>query len=263
MMNVEKILKTLNRTKSSFSFYERRPGKYQLTAPILHEDGDMVDIYFQESSKGEGYVRICDFGMALQRLSYNYEINTPSKKKVFNSILLNNGIQEDNGNLYLDTTLDKVYEGVLQFSGCVQKVCSMDYWSKETIKSAFYENLKYSIVNQLKEFNPQQNIRPLLKNTTPKTKEDSIFKVDWSLSWKKRQFYLFGILGSNKAKDATVALLEFKKASLPFISLVVHEDIQSLREKDRIYLTRNADKQYPGLDDFNQEGKKDIKRIAS
>ncbi len=135
-MNTEKILKLLNKTRSSFHVYERRPGKYQLTAPILHEDGDMVDIYFQESPKGANYVRICDFGMALQRLSYNYEINTSSKQKVFNSILLNNGIQEDDGNLYLDTPIDKIYEGVLQFAGCVQKVCSMDYWSKEQTKTS-------------------------------------------------------------------------------------------------------------------------------
>ena len=135
-MNAEKILSLLNRAKASFRIYERRPGKYQLTAPILHEDGDMVDIYLQESPKGEGYIRICDFGMALMRLSCNYEINTPSKEKTFNSILLNNGIKEDNGNLYLDAPADKIYEAVLQFAGCAQKICSMDYWSNETTKSS-------------------------------------------------------------------------------------------------------------------------------
>ncbi len=131
-MNTQAILKELNKNKNRFNVYERRPGKYQLTVPILHEDGDMVDIYLQDSPQGKGYVRICDFGMALQRLSYNYEINTDSKRKIFNSILFNNGVQNDNGNLYLDSSVDKIYEGILQFAGCVQKVCSMDYWSRET-----------------------------------------------------------------------------------------------------------------------------------
>ena len=30
----------------------------------------MVDIYLQESPRGEAYIRICDLGMALMRLSY-------------------------------------------------------------------------------------------------------------------------------------------------------------------------------------------------
>ena len=258
-MNTEKILSSLNRAKESFRIYERRPGKYQLTAPILHEDGDIVDIYLQESPKGAGHIRICDFGMALQRLSYNYEINTPSREKIFNSILLNNGIKEDKGNLYLDTPADKIYEAVLQFAGCIQKVCSMDYWSKETIKSSFYKDLEAFILKNLKEFNPQSDVKPLCSQN----EESSVFKVDWSLKWKSREFYLFGVPGSNKAKDSAIALLEFKRANLSFISLIAHEDMQNLGNRDLTYLTRNADKQYPSLKDFAQEGSKDIKRFAA
>ena len=258
-MNTQVILKELNKNKKSFNFYERRPGKHQLVSPILHEDGDMVDIYLQDSPQGLEYVRVCDFGLALQRLSYNYEINTDSKRKIFNSILFNNGVQNDNGNLYLDSSVDKLYEGILQFAGCVQKVCSMDYWSREIIHSAFYDNLKQFIITELTEFHPESDIKPLGEQK----KESSIFKVDWSLKWNKREFYLFGVRGTDKAKDSTVTLLECKKAQLSFISLIVHEDMENLRDKDRIYLTRNADKQYTDLNDFKKESIPDIKRMAS
>ena len=199
--------------------------------------------------------RVCDFGMALMRLSYNYEINTASKKKVFKSILHNNGIEEDNGNLYLDSSFDKIYESVLQFAGCVQKVCSMDYWSRETIQSAFYEDLQGFILKELAEFNPKPDTMPLSSY--------KVIKVDWSLNWNNRQFYLFGVLGSNKAKDSAIALLEFKQANLPFISLIVHENMESLGDKESTYLTKNADKQYPSLVDFNDAGGSDLKRLAS
>ena len=151
-MDTTSILNYLNKSKKSFSIYERRSGKYQLIAPILHEDGDMVDIYLQESPKGKGYVQVCDFGMALQRLSYNYEMNTPSRKKIFNSILINNGVENNSGSLYLDVPFDKLYEGILQFAGCVQKVCSMDYWGREMIQSTFYEDLQSFILKDLEQF---------------------------------------------------------------------------------------------------------------
>lgn len=40
--------------------YERRPGIFQLILPIFHEDGDIVEIYMQDSPKGNGMVRLCD-----------------------------------------------------------------------------------------------------------------------------------------------------------------------------------------------------------
>ncbi len=257
-MDTQTILNRLNNPKKSFDLYEKRPGKYQLITPILHEDGDMMDIYLQDSPKGKKYVRINDFGLALQRLSYSYDLNTPSKKKILNNILLNNGVQNDNGNLYLDIPLDKLYESILQFAGCVQKVCSMDYWSREISHSSFYDDLNRFINTKFEAFNPEPDIIPL----PDKKKDNNVFKVDWRLRWNTRCFYLFGVRGKDKAKESVISLLEFKRAKLHFISLIVHEDIQNMGNKELIYLTRNADKQYPILNDFNDTGAEDMKRLA-
>ena len=267
-MDIDKILNLLNKVRPSFNIYERRPDKYQLTVPILHEDGDMLDIYLQKSPKGEEYVRICDFGMTLMRLSYNYEINTDSKRKILNSILINSGVENSNGNLFLDTPINKIYESVFQFSGCIQKVCSMDYWNREKAQSSFYKDLHNFVSKDLTEFNPKSDLAPL-KESVEKLysgelySSNELIKVDWSLQCENHQFYLFGILGASKAKDTAIALLEFKKANLSFISLIVHENMQNLGNKESIYLTRNADKQYTRLSDFNNDGVRDIKRYAN
>lgn len=239
--------------KTGVDIYERRPGKYQLVIPILHEDGDMVDIYLQDSPKGEDYVRICDFGMALMRLSFNYEINSHARQSILDSILTNNGVRNDNGNLYLDTPMRLLYESILQFSGCVQKVCNMRYWSQAIIHSSFYEDLEKYITTELKEFDPRRNVSPL--------SDYEIITVDWSLTYNSRNLYLFGVTSNDKARNAAIALLEFKKSGLPFISFVVHEDMLELEGKEIAYLTRSADKQYPTLEDFREGAPSDIKRL--
>lgn len=127
-MNINNIRESLSgRMSAGFDFYERRPGDYQLIVPICHEDGDMVDIYLQFSPKGEGYVRLCDFGLTLMRLSYTYDISTPARHRILDNILINNGVGNDGGNLYLDASMGMLYEGILQFAGCAQKVCNMRY----------------------------------------------------------------------------------------------------------------------------------------
>ena len=255
-MNTSKAINLLrDRAKTGFDIYERRPEKYQLIVPICHEDGDMVDIYLQDSPKGENYIRICDFGMAVMRLSYTYEITTDSRQRIFDSILINNGVQNDRGNLYLDTTIEMLYEGILQFAGCVQKVCNMQYWSRELVRSTFYEDLKDYTMTRLKAFNPKPDESPLA--------DYDIISVDWSLRHNNRNLYVFGVHSNDKAKNAAILLLEFQKANLPFISLIVHEDMEELGRKERLYLTRNADKQYPSLNDFQETAPLDIPRLAS
>ena len=255
-MNRDSILHLLRKKcASGFDVYERRPGKYQLIVPIQYEDGDMVDIYLQDSPDGENTTRICDFGMAVMRLSYTYDLNSNSKQKIFDSILINNGAQSDQGNIYIDISVDMLYEGILQFAGCVQKVCNMRYWSKENVRSAFYEDLKEYTRTELKQFDPIPN-----KSSLPSY---DIIKVDWTLKHKNRYLYVFGVNNNDKAKNVAISLLEFQKADLQFISFIVHEDMEELGSKERIYLTRNADKQYLALNYFQESAPKDILRLTA
>lgn len=242
-----------NSPAAAFDLYERRPGRYQLIVPIYHEDGDMVDIYLNDSPHGEEQVRICDFGMGLMRFSYTYELNTAARRRIFNIILINNGVQDDSGNLHLDVHTDRLYESILQFAGCAQKICNMRYWSRELVRSAFYDDLGDWIQADLAEFSPEPETFPL---------PDYPIGVDWSLKHNDRDFFLFGVRGNDKAKNVAISLLEFQKARLPFISLVVHENIEDLGRRERLYITRNADTQYPLLRDFQEKAADDIRRFA-
>ena len=255
-MDINSVRALLNRhTSPGFDIYERRAGNYRLIVPIRHEDGDMLDVYLQTSPDREDRIRICDFGLTLMRISYTYEINTNARQRIFDSILINNNVQNEDGNLYLDSAPEMLYENILQFAGCLQKLCNMRYWSRGIIRSAFYDDLKDYITAELLPFSPEAELCPLA--------DYPLISVDWSLSHNRRNFYIYGVRGNDKAKTAAISLLELQKANLPFISLVVHEDMEGLGRRERLYLTRNADKQYPGLNDFREKGFEDINRFAA
>ena len=254
-MDANNIRESLNRTGSSgFDLYERRPGDYQLILPIIHEDGDMLDVYLQESPLGEEYIRICDFGLALMRLSYAYNLDTPARQRILDSILINNRVKNDHTNIYLDTHVSALYEGVLQFAGCIQKVCNMRYWSRETVRTAFYDDLAEYVTVGLSRFSPVADRSPLT--------DYPIISVDWTLTHNERSLFVFGVRGDNKAKSVAISLLEFQKARLSYISLIVHENMEELGTKESVYLTKNADRQYPILEDFREKAVDDIERIV-
>ena len=239
---------------AGFDVYERDNGDYQLVVPIRHEDNDMVDVYLDYSPCGDAYIRICDYGLTLMRLSYTFDIGSQARQDIFESILINNRVRNDAGNLYLDVPICELYQRILQFTGCIQKVCNMRYWGREAARSSFYSDLKNYVTTDLTQFSPEANLAPL--------SDYPVISVDWSLTYNSRNLYFYGVGGDDKAKTVAIYLLEFKKAQLPFISFVVHEDMEELGRREKAYLTRNADKQYPDLDSFKGDAVDDIFRLA-
>lgn len=236
----------LETLKSQFNdriqFREKRPGITQLIAPLYHEDGDMVDIFLEDSSNGDGRIRICDHGMTLMRLSYAFELDTPNKERIFEKILTEGNISEDKGNLFIDAKAESLYPAILQFAQIVAKVSNMRLYKREVIQSLFYEMLEEFIEEKLGKYIPRPRVFPL--------PERDDLEVDFQFDLKPRPIYLFGVKDTPKARLTTICCLEFQRAKLPFKSFIVHEDSESLPKKDRSRITSAADKQFVSLDDF-------------
>jgi hypothetical protein len=234
------------------SFRERRPGIVQVLAPLFHEDGDMVDIFVdlpQTAVAGNGNTRVQvgDHGMTLMRLTYNYEVDTVNKERIFNRILAENRVQQRDGRLFIDTDLESLYPTILQFAQTVARLSSMQYFKREVIESLFYEQLREFIEERLGSYQPRWPVFPLADHEE--------YEVDYQFEAGPRPLYLFGIKDNSKARLATISCLEFQRRKLPFKSVMVHRDFaEAISDKDRLRITSASDKQFTSLDDFRENG---------
>jgi len=252
---MEKYLDILrNQFNDRIRFVEKRSGIFQLIAPFYHEDGDMLEIYL-EGLKENGKIRISDHGMTIMRLSYEYEIDTPNKRRIFEKMLAENRLLEKDGRLYLEADLDVLYPSVLQFAQAVGKVSNMKLYKREVIKSLFYELLDEFINEQLVRFQPEPKVLPI--------PERDDLEVDYSFKGFPRPLYLFGVKDDTKARLTTISCLEFQRADIPFKSVAVHEDFEGLSKKDRKRITSAADKQFVDLDDLTNHGEDYFDREAA
>jgi hypothetical protein len=246
----------LENLKSEFnhhvSFREKRPGIVQVLAPLFHEDGDMVDIFLDLPTQSRESIRISDHGMTLMRLSYAYEVDTPTKQRILNRILSENGIAEDCGRLYLNTTQEHLYPALLQFAQTVAKVSNMQAFKREVMQNLFYEMLDDFVKSGLSSFHPEERFLPL-------SGRDDL-EVDWKLNLP-RQVFLFGVRDNAKARLAALACREFQLNSIRFRSVIVHEDFENgLSKKDQSRITNAADKQFTSLSDFQLNAEKYFQR---
>ncbi|MCX6640792.1 MAG: DUF1828 domain-containing protein [bacterium] len=252
-MNYLELLKEQFNHKISLS--EKRPGILQLIAPLYHEDGDLVDIFLENINGGQQKIRISDHGMALMRLSYSFDIDTPNKERIFQKIISENGISELDGNLYLEVQPESLYPGILQFAYTVAKVTNMQLYRREVIQSLFYEQLFDFIETSLKKYNPRSSTFPIL--------ERDDLEVDYQFEIKPKPIFLFGVKDASKARLATISCLEFQRAKLPFKSFIVHEDFTELGKKDQSRITSAADKQFVSLPDFISNAEQVLEREAA
>ncbi len=235
------------------AFRERRPGVVQVLAPLFHEDGDMVDIFIDEPRNGSNRVRISDHGMTLMRLTYSYDLDTENKQRIFNRILAENQISEQDGRLFLDAEPERLYPAILQFAQTVAKVSSMRFFKREVIQSLFYEQLAEFIEERLGEYGPRSRVLPV--------PDHDEYEVDYQFDAGPRALYLFGVKDDDKARLATISCLEFQRRKLPFKSVMVHQDFEAgLSRRDRVRITSAADKQFTSLDDFRENGVQFLER---
>lgn len=230
---------------------EKRTGIYQLFLPIYHEDGDMIDIFISHSEKENTY-SLCDYGLTLQRLAYTFDIDTPNKEAILKRIVDENGLEEKDGNICINTKPETVFNDIMQITQAYAKIGSMKYFKREVIQSLFFEDLHNFIFEELKEFKPKENVYPFPKRTE--------LQADYEFSPNGHPVYLFGIKDVDRARLATITCLELQIKMQQAVSCSVYQDFDGIPKKDRLRLTNACDKQFTSLDEFISSSKTYLER---
>lgn len=229
---------------------EKRPNVWQVLIPFYHEDGDMVEVFI--TPLGNNLFRISDYGLTLMRLSYSYDIDTPNKERIFNSIISSYTIQNERGILFLDTELEHLYPALMQFIGVILKVSNMKLYKREVIQSLFFEMLDDFVFTNLAQYEPQKDFHPL-----PDMPE---YEVNYCFNHSRVPVYLFGVNNSSTARLTIISCQKFIIEKLKFRSVTVLESLDCLSRNDQKRLMTAVDKVFPEFTEFEKNGVDYIKR---
>ena len=220
------------------------PNIKRIYAPFFHEDGDMISMYLEQS--GDSWI-IRDFGNTLMRVSYTFDLDSKNKIDILNGIVKSNYGRLENGELLVSTTSENIVQSIFQFTQIVAKASNIDILRRESIKSLFFENLADCIITNSKNYKVESNFMPT---------RDKQLLVDYRLTGDHslKPLFVFGINENTKASKTVISCLNFQKQHIPFRSLIIHEDFESLSSFYRNQITNTADKQFTSLDDFKSEG---------
>jgi len=214
---------------------------FRVYAPFFHEDGDMLSIYLDYSTEN---IIIRDYGKTLMRVAYTFDFESENKRRILEDIVKSyNGILKDD-EVSMSADESNLAMSVYHYSQLIAKTSNIDILQRETVKSLFFEYLNDFVDTELVNFE-------IIKNSKPSS-DDSLV-VDYVIK-APRPIYMFGVNGDSKASKTIITCLNLQKERIPFRSLVVHENIDSLSLFNRQQITNAADKQFYSFDGFKSEG---------
>jgi hypothetical protein len=237
--------------------HKTRQGYLQILTPFTFTDGDTFQLYLQEMPGGG--VRLTDFGHTLMHLSYENELGKfreGTRGKLFDQVLANAGMREENGQLIFDTGLESLGPGILQFGQGLTRIYDLTFLNRARVASTFYEDLKERIYGLV----APDRIQPdcILAGET----DAESYPIDYRIERKRAPLFLFGIAGRDKARLVTIVLEHWLRAKVEFDSLLIFQEQQEIPRRDLARLSNVGGEMVASLDASEDFQRKIIKLAA-
>ena len=223
--------------------------------PFYFPDGDTYQIYLKEMPGG--ILRLTDMGHTMMHLSYENDVDkfrTGTRGTLFQQILSEMFIEEDNGEFYLETTIDRLPIAIFRLGQGLTKINDLTFLNRARAESTFYEDLKES----LEKIIPSEKIQP---DYVYEGMENSIdYPIDYYIEGKHAPLYVFGVPGRDKARLTTIVLERLLRAKVDFDSLIVFSDQSSMPRADLARLTNTGGEMIASLDAIDDFSRKLLRK---
>lgn len=238
---------------------EKGDGLLMVHTPFSFSDGDSYQIYLRELPTGS--LRMTDLGHTLMRLSYENDIDKfreGSRGKVFQEILSEMDVSEENGEFFLDFNSDQIGVHLFKFGQALTKISDITFLNRARVESTFYDDLYESILRTVGDEKIQKDyFYPDMSNAEN-------YPIDYRIEGKEKgvPLFIFGVTGRDKARLATIILQRLLGEKVNFESLLVFSDQTTMPRADLARLTDVGGETVSSLDAQEDLDRKLLKRVA-
>ena len=193
---------------------EARPdGALMVRTHFAFPDGDRFPIHLAQTASGG--LRLSDQGHTLIHVSYEHDVDAfmdGARGALLERIMGETGLTWEQGAFCLETAPERLPENLFAFGQALTRVYDLTLLSRAHIRSAFYDDLKQSLLELVDEDRIHQDYRPEAPNS-------EAYLVDFMLEGKSGiPLFLYGIPNRDKARLATIMLAHFHRHRVKFES---------------------------------------------
>jgi len=238
----------LENLKSSFGHHLRlveiKPNTYQVFLPYYHTDWDMIDVFIEVYSKEKFIVK--DFWQTMLRLSYDTDIDSDTRKSIFDKVIASYNIEHDTENNILYTTVERIndlFSAISELITVILKVSDISFLKEERMRNMFYKMFDSFVNDKLNHLN-------INKNYSFSFDQKWDYKAPYMFfSTKKTPILLIPILNTDKCTEYLSSHWFYRANNLKFRTIASFYDLEQISSKVRWKFIDQVDKPFSSFND--------------
>ena len=216
-------------------------GRYRVFTPFLFEDGDHLAIVLR---KEQSEWILADEGHTYMHLTYDIDerdLQKGTRQKIITNALSIFSVSDREGELILPIQNDHYGDALYSFAQALLKITDVSYLSRERVRSTFIEDFYTFMENTV----PEE--RRTFNWNEPERDSRGMYNVDCRVNGMARPLFVFALPSDDKTRDATISMLQFEKWGIPFRSMAIFEDQETVNRKVLARFSDVCDKQFSSL----------------
>ncbi|WP_435356939.1 DUF1828 domain-containing protein [Emticicia sp. SJ17W-69] len=237
MNNLSEIKNILqNQFMDMFDLKQIRPSIFQIVLPYYYSDGDIFEIFIEQ--EGDIFI-LQDFGLSLMKLSYDSDTESDYKRDLIKKILRENQVEFDDGNIYLNTSIDFLLPNLMVFLDTISKVSALSLLNKKVSRNQFYEVVEKFLAERFRNNGFESKFLP---ESVPYVED--YLAPHAIIVENKIPICLFPIATNDRCDQVTISVQHYKLNGFNPYLIGLYENMEDISSKKISKVTNLMDKQF-------------------